>query len=340
MSIDWCLQFLASLGGRGCRALAAAVALTSLGAIATAASAQQPTLTVERTDDGAAVKIDGELFTHYLTRSGSKPVLWPVIGPTGHPVTRSYPVGDLQEHEREDHIHHRSFWFTHGDVNGVDFWLEPRNENQEHGVIEHQEFTRLEGDGSTAVIATRNHWINGKTGEKICEDEQHLTFGSDGTNRWVDYMIILKATDGDVTFGDTKEGTFGVRVAGTMKVDKELGGHIINSEGQTNRGAWGRAADWVDYTGPVDGETVGVAMFSHPENFRHPCRWHVRTYGLFTANPFGKSQFPEGEPEQGAYTIDAGESLTLRYGVYFHPGRTESADIPAAYQAYVERARQ
>lgn len=329
---------------RAYRGAAAAFSVAMAVALASMAQAQQPTLSVERTDEGATVRIDGELFTNYLTRSGSKPVLWPIIGPTGKPMTRSYPIGERQEHEKSDHIHHRSFWFTHGDVNGIDFWLEPNRPDQPHGVIDHQEFTKLEANGPTAVIATRNNWINGVTDEKVCEDEQQLVFGSDGTNRWIDYTITIKATEGDVTFGDTKEGTFGVRVAGTMKVEADMGGRIVNSEGQSSHGprerdndAWGKPAEWVDYTGPVDGETVGVAIFSHPQNFRHPTRWHVRTYGLFTANPFGMKDFPEVDQQQGAYTIKAGDSLTLRYCVYFHPQSTESADIPAAYQAYLAR---
>jgi hypothetical protein len=128
-------------------------------------------------------------------------------------------------------------------------------------------------------------------------------------------------------------------VAGTMKVEEELGGRIVNSEGQTDVEAWGKPAAWVDYTGPVDGETVGVAIFSHPQNFRHPTRWHVRTYGLFTANPFGMKDFPEADQEQGVYTVKAGESMTLRYCVYFHSQATASADIPAAYEAYLARAK-
>ena len=67
-------------------------------------------------------------------------------------------------------------------------------------------------------------------------------------------MITIKATEGDVTFGDTKEGTFGVRVAGTMKVDERLGGRIVNSEGLTNGDAWGKPADWVDYITVTPGQ--------------------------------------------------------------------------------------
>ena len=50
-------------------------------------------VTAERTDRGVVVKIDGELFTEYLTKAGHQPALWPVIGPTGKAVTRSYPLG-------------------------------------------------------------------------------------------------------------------------------------------------------------------------------------------------------------------------------------------------------
>ena len=109
-----------------------------------------------------------------------------------------------------------------------------------------------------------------------------------------------------------------------MKVDAGLGGRIENSHGQTDAQAWGIPAEWVDYVGPVDGETVGVAILSHPSNFRPACRWHVRTYGLFTANPFGEQHFTEGQPDskpvQGAHTVAAGDSLTLRYRVLLHRG--------------------
>ena len=64
--------------------------------------------TVEKTDDGASVKLEGKLFTRYQKLFQNKPILHPVIGPTGKEMTR--PLGE------GDHVHHSSFWFTHGNV--------------------------------------------------------------------------------------------------------------------------------------------------------------------------------------------------------------------------------
>ena len=73
-------------------------------------------VTVETSPNGAMVKIDGQLFTEYLIDSGGKPILWPIIGPTGKPMTRAFPMKKDDPNEKKDHPHHRSMWFTHGDV--------------------------------------------------------------------------------------------------------------------------------------------------------------------------------------------------------------------------------
>ncbi|MGI9429475.1 MAG: DUF6807 family protein, partial [Bythopirellula sp.] len=139
-----------------------------------------------------------------------------------------------------------------------------------------------------------------------------------------------------VTFGDIKDGSFSTRVAGTMKVNS--GGTLVNNHGQKNTAAWGMPADWIDNFGPIDGETVGLAMFSHPSNFQHPTRWHVRNYGLLCANPFGDRQFPEANIKQSGYTIAAGESLTLRYRVYLHRGNTQQGKVAEAYEKFAKQA--
>jgi hypothetical protein len=293
-------------------------------------------VTAERSDRGVVVKIDGQLFTEYLTKAGTSPAMWPIIGPTGKPMTRSYPVGPRERGETNDHPHHQSLWFTHDEVNGHNFWSQNRNDRGpgSGAHVDHREFVEVESEGATVRIVTRNDWMNDDT--KILEDERTIVYGKrDDNGRFIDFTITLKATEGDVTFADTKEGTFAVRVADTMRLEARKGGRVVNSEGQENDDAWGMPARWVDYTGPVDGETVGIAIMSHPKSFRPNTRWHVRGYGLFAANPFGHRDFPKPElAEQGAVTLPKGEELTLRYRVLFHRGSTEAVGMAEAFDEF------
>lgn len=283
---------------------------------------------VERTSEGATVKLDGKLVTNYIKLSGNKPILWPLAGPQGKHLTRSFPMTRPKEHEKADHPHHRSFWFDHGDVNGISFW----HQGDDTGVIEHQDFVELSG-GKSATIVTRNDWI-GPGGEKQCEDVRRFTFGHDDSARWIDVEVTVLASEGPVTFGDTKEGSFGVRVAGTMKVDSKLGGTIVNSHGDQDKAAWGKPAPWVDYHGPVDGGTAGIAILNHPSSFRYPTYWHVRTYGLFAANPFGVSAFENDRSKNGALTLEKGEQFTLRYRVLLHSGDEKAGRVAEHFQKY------
>jgi len=295
-----------------------------------AASVQAAQFELEKTEEGVTVTLDGKLLTRYITKSGNKPILWPIIGPNGNEITRAYPMRDAGPNERADHPHHRSFWFTHGDVNGISFW----HEGERTGEIVHNEFVRVEG-GQNPVIVTRNDW-NGPDGKKMCEDKRTLTFGVDGQSVWIDFDTTVKATVGPVTFGDTKEGCCGVRVAGTMKTDAKQGGKIVNCEGHADRAAWGKQAAWCDYHGPVEGDVVGIAIMNHPKSFRFPTYWHVRTYGLFTANPFGLSNFIKAEKGTGSHTLAAGESFTLNYRLLIHKGDEKDGGVAEAFARYAK----
>jgi len=306
-----------------CRILLAAI--VSLFSLASAFAAE---LTVEDTPGGVAVKIDGQPFAEYLTKSGSKSIVWPIYGPTGKLMTRSWPMDDKVASEKDrDHIHQRSLWFTHGDVNGIDFWSEGK------GRIEHREFVKKTG-GEEAVIVTKNDWVS-PDGKKVLEDERTFTFGGDKDARWIDVDIALTATEGPVVFGDTKEGSFGVRVPSSVRVETLKGGKIVNSDGKQNLAAWGKPAAWVDYHGPIDDETLGIAILNHPSSFRYPTHWHVRTYGLFAANPFGLADFTNGK-EKGEYTLPKGAGLRLRYRVLLHKGDEREGRVAEAFSAFAQ----
>ena len=257
--------------------------------------------------DGTVVKLDGKLFTKYLHNHQNKTVLHPIIGPTGVAMTR--PLEG-----KGDHMHHASMWFTHGNVNKVDFW-------HFGGLIEHKEYLDSQS-GETAVLKTRSNWRDEEK-KVIGEEIRTMEFGASCGKRWIDFDITFTAK-APVNFGKTKEGSFGVRVRPDMTVDK--GGTILNDNGEENKAAWGKAAKWVDYTANVEGDTVGIAIFNHPDSFRHPTTWHVRTYGLFCANPFMK----EG------LDLKPGESFRLKHRILFHPGNTEEARIAEEYGKYVK----
>lgn len=282
---------------------------------------------IEKTEHGVAIKCDGELWAGYVADGEFKPYVWPVIGPTGAPMTREWPMGEGRD-EKHDHPHQRSMWFTHGDVNGMSFWEEAPG----RGRTLHKEFVSLEG-GSQAVLVTRNEWVM-PDGSTVLQDLRKLVFFRQGESRVIDFAIRLTAVADNVTFGDTKEGTFGLRVAESMKVDAKKGGKIVNSEGQEDAAAWGKKAKWVDYSGPVGDQIVGIAVLNHPASFRFPTYWHVRTYGLFAANPFGWHDFVGRSDVSGAYTLGKGQSIGLYYRVILHKGRAEEAKIGQAFEEY------
>jgi len=295
----------------------------------TFASLSLAEVTVEKSDKGAIVKIDGNLFTEYVTKADNKPVLWPIIGPTGKAMTRAFPMEPKPE-ITDDHLHHRGLWFTHGSVNKVMFW----NIGKNSGEVVHREFKKLEGGKDTGTIVAHNEWLDA-SGKRICTENQTFKFSGDKDARTIDATITLNATDGPLTLGDDKEGAFAVRVPDTMRVDSKQGGKIINSQGQIDADAWGKPATWVDYHGPVDGEPVGIAMLDHPKNPGHPVRWHVRSYGLFAANPFTRRAFDRSQ-EPGTIEVPAGDSITFHYQVILHSGDEKTANIEARYKEFAK----
>jgi hypothetical protein len=101
---------------------------------------------------------------------------------------------------------------------------------------------------------------------------------------------------------------------------------------------WGKRSNWVDYMADIEGEKVGVAMFDHPKNPRHPTRWHARDYGLFAANPFCEGEMDKNQPKgAGDFTLKAGQSITFRYRIWVHEGSGDAAKIAARFTEFASK---
>jgi hypothetical protein len=289
---------------------------------------------ITRLADRLRVEINGQLFTEYFYQDVPRPYCYPLIGPGEVAMTRNWPMKDIPG-EAQDHPHHRSLWFAHGAINGYDFW----SEQKAFGKTVHEDFLEVTSGTKAGVIRERNKWV-AADGTVVCTDERTLRFYNPGraSERLMDFEITLKASNGELTFGDTKEGTMAVRLAETMRLKGKAGkGHIVNSAGVRDGQTWGKRAEWCDYYGPVEGRTVGIAIFDHPKNPRHPTWWHVRDYGLFAANPFGQHDF-ESLPDKtaGNLVVPAGKSVTFRYRFYLHEGDEQQAKVAEKYQQYVK----
>jgi hypothetical protein len=274
--------------------------------------------------------VAGHPFTTYYFQGYDKPIFFPLRAASGTTVTRGYPIIQNIPGEAKDHPHHKGLWLTHGDVNGIDFW----GEAPTGGKIVHRKFEVMSNDSQCGVLRSRNDWMS-PDGKRVLEEIREVKVYNLPDVRMMDFDFKVSAVDGPVRFGDTKEGSFGIRLA--QPFSEREAGHIENARGAVGeKNCWGKQANWVDYTTIIKGERLGVAIFDHPTSFRHPTYWHVRGYTLFAVNPFGLHDFYNDKTKDGSHLLQAGESLTLRYRVYIHSGNTQEAEISGQYKAYAE----
>jgi len=302
-----------------------------------------------------SVEIDGKPFTDFYMSGKAfnvevtKPYLWPLRAASGTSITRAWPMEDVPEEAAEkkpsrngpavmDHQHQRGLWFAHDNVNKLDFW---NNEWSYFADLHRKNLGRINlkktGDvksGKTqGTIAAIFEWTDMEGNNPLLTESRVMTFHSDPKLRYFDVDITLTALV-SVTFGDGKDGAFAIRLRPLLQEDKGVS-HITNAEGLVGeKQLWGKPSPWCDYSGEINGEKVGVAILDHPENPRHPVRWHARAYGLFAANPWGLSVFTNDKSQDGAMTIVPGKSLRYRYRVVIHPGTVKDADIAGLFTKY------
>jgi len=274
--------------------------------------------------DGTSVSISGggKPFTTLCT-DARFPYLYPLLGTAGGNVTRHFPMKSGVANESTDHPHHRSFWVAHGNVNGVDFW-------QGDGEIVLQEILAAQGGAQSGVLKLALAWKTKEDATLLTETRTYTFSEPDAQTRVVLVDCEFKAVAEQVTFGDTKEGTFALRLTPSMQLTgKGAKGSIINSEGDSGGKAWGKRASWVAFSGPdAEGHPLIVTMADHPENPRHPTWWHARDYGLFAANPFGEHDFEKGKPAgSGDLKIAKDETVRFRYRVVLFAGTPATTDM-------------
>jgi hypothetical protein len=336
--------------------LAAAVVTWSPGVTArspdrAATPAVKPTgIHIEAAKDHIDFFIGKDLVTTYhIGADVAKPYFWPLNAPGGVPVTRAWPMVEAKPGDQTDHVHQKSGWFCHGDVipegievkqttksaKGVDFW----DEDKGHGFIVCVKVGEPQQTKENTRIVTDNEWRT-SDGVKVLDEKRTISLYEASGQRLLVVDSDLFADVCPITFGDTKEGSFGVRVR--TEITEEKGkGKITNADGKTGEqgddGCWGRISAWCDYSGPLDGVTAGIAVLADPSN-PYPSCWHVRGYGLMAANPFGrdKAGFPAVKGKTDLVKMAKGDHLKFRYGILLHEGDVKGGKTAECYDQFVK----
>jgi hypothetical protein len=295
---------------------------------------------VELTRDGSHVdvSIGGHPFTtYYFDPAVAKPYFSPLRSALGTVVTRGFPMTSDIAGEDHDEPHQRAMYFAHGDINGFDFWGEAAFARwSDHpvstfGRTVFRAIDEIRGGSDGGRLRAAFDLVT--PAGTMAQETQTFNFSGDDQSRIIDCEFAIWASHGPVTMGDTKEGTFAIRV---VKALDSPPGRMVNANGASGeKGIWGKRAEWVDYYGRVANEEVGIAVFDHPQNLRAPTYWHARAYGLLAANPFGVKPFTGDKRQDGKHVIPTGQVIVFRYRVFIHHGDPLQAQVAQAYRRFV-----
>jgi methane monooxygenase PmoA-like len=299
-----------------------------------------------------AVAIEGKPFTvFYISgRDLNRPYLHPLRSASGRIVNRSFPAGQLPG-ETTDHPHHAGLFYGHGDVNGYNYWAIENvptarsSANTTMGRIVLKDVLSVKSGKESGTVDVVFNWLK-PDGTPLVIETRKMTFYAHPDLRIIDFDFDFSAI-GKVVFRDTKEGTFAMRLATALEEPSVQNqgkaavpsrtGKLMNAQGaEREANVWGRRSEWVDYSGTLDGEPVGVVMMDHPDNPGHPTYWHSRGYGLHSINPYGVSDFLNDKAHDGSLTLEPGQHVRFRYRVIIHAGASR-ASLATMYSQYARR---
>lgn len=217
-----------------------------------------------------------------------------------------------------DHIHHHALMYAVA-VDGVDFWSETRNCGRQEprttrgmrDIIE-DSIDWVKADGKTvAAIEKRTICFHKGVSARVTllswRTQLSPPAGAEsikltGSHYFGLGMRFVKSMDNASTFTFADPNAKGLKVRGDEKLTPSV---------------------WAACTGKVDGKTVTVAMFDHPENPR-PALWFTMgkpfSYLSATINLWKEPM-----------VIKAGEELDVCYGIAVWDEKATREQIDAAY---------
>lgn len=256
----------------------------------------------------------------YVYGGKPKPFFHPLATPSGHV---------LSLYEPSDHVWHRGLWYAIKFINGENFWEEkPETPWGTQKTPVPPEVTHL--SNNRICIRSGVQWNTPKG--KILVNEQR-TFIHVPVNQHIyalDFTFALTFAE-DVTLDRTPFTTWGGYGGLCMRGNRNwLKTRLLFDDNTTSDRPTPKTSKWCDLTGLIDGARdtqVGVAIFDHPSNPRHPTPW----YGSTGPGHYYNAAFLFHEPMK----LSARQSLIQRYRVLVHDHVLSADQLNDLYSTYV-----
>lgn len=263
-----------------------------------------------------AFGVDGvERLRWHAGSDAPRPYFFPIVGPSGLPLTRMGHPG------APNHDHHRSIWFAHHKVLGIDFWSDNTS-----AVIRQEQWLAYEDGQQEARMAVRLRWYDGHDPQALIEQELILSVAPDDESGiLLEIQTSLSSLSESLELGQTNFGLLAVRMSKAISV--VFGeGVITGANGQTTeRNLFGKPSAWIDYSGSVDTNTIeGITYFDHPDNQTFPSKWHVREDGWMGASVC----------RDAPVMLTKEEPTTWRYLLHVHAGAVDMERAQAVASAF------
>lgn len=280
----------------------------------------------------ALMKDERTLWRFHYGAGENQPFFHPLALPEGPVLTWNRPP---------DHVWHHGLWFCWKYINGVNYW-------------EHQ--------NDAAKPAGRTSWANVKVdpaddfSARISLDLSYHPAGGDvvlGERR----TIAISSPDAQESYRIDWSSVFTSR-ADRVVLDRtplpgEPGGRawggyaglsvrlvnlddrrLVAVDGPVEFNAQNRhrsKTPAMDYSGVIDGATVGIAVCGHPDNLNTPSPWYAIRSPAMTF-------FTPAVLCYGRHEMRRADSFSLRYRVVVHRGRWDGKRLREEIERFAGRA--
>lgn len=298
-------------------------------------------LTLTETDETIRIAQRGKPVLEYIKKARPVPegveehfsrsgYIHPVYSPTGQELTGDYPA---------DHAHQHALFFawTKSGYDGrkVDFW----NQAKDLGRIEFREVVNLKQEQQQVAFSVRHAFMvkekPGETWVDVLDEVWTVTVHQTPDDHFLFDIVSIQQCVADKPLSLAKYHYGGMAIRGNYQWLKEQGDHSINpgdvqyltSDGKDRWEGNHTRANWVAFSGKIDGQDVSAAVFCSPENFRAP--QHVRIHP-------NKPYFCFAPMVEGPFKIVPGEKYVSRYHYLVTSKAVNSKLINEHWQRYTK----